>query len=67
MLTVLCDGKSIDFDLVEMSAADCREESQSLLFSVWDSLETTKAKLTKAGQFAIKYVLCYLCSLHFGI
>ena len=49
-LTVTCDGKTLDFDLLEMPATVCREESQLLLFSVWDSLEATKAKLTQAGE-----------------
>ena len=49
-LTVTCDGRPVDFELPEMVAAVCREELQSLVFSIWDKLETTKRKLSQAGQ-----------------
>lgn len=46
-LNVSCSGKEMDFDLMEVSAAERREESRTLLFTVWDSLEATKRQAGK--------------------
>jgi len=57
-LTVPYDGRLMDFDLPEMAAAVCREELQSMMFSIWDKLEATKIKLSQAGQSFFYITVC---------
>ena len=58
-MIIRCSGKEMDFDLPEVCAAERREESRTLLFSIWDSLEATKTKL-QAGKVYIGTLIVLL-------
>lgn len=45
LLSLKCSSKQVDLTLYELSAANKRVEMQTLIFMLWDTLQTTRIKL----------------------